>query len=286
MKRLFIYAMAMLMLVSCRLDNGTGTHRTPAAVENYTSGLMYSVVVNSTEFLDEAIVLDTYLKLSEEERQDARYDYLRDNLKQYDENTYVYENYKVFSTGGVSLTEPGSTWTVKISVENLSDYMYRNYYLGLLYAGAGDGQSGQEDNGAVTWTLTCTDTDCWNMSVGSASSVMMEAGFVGTKAELSEGYDYRGSGYDYTADVSGVIAEDDNGYSGVFKADDFHYFYEEYEGSYWDGFEEYAGGYYRDFTVTLRLDIYHGGALRDWCVQYTTSSGTDFLTSVDSSLPL
>ena len=56
--------MAMLMLVSCRLDNGTGTHRTPAAVENYTSGLMYSVVVNSTEFLDEAIVLDTYLKLS------------------------------------------------------------------------------------------------------------------------------------------------------------------------------------------------------------------------------
>ena len=60
--------MAMLMLVSCRLDNGTGTHRTPAAVENYTSGLMYSVVVNSTEFLDEAIVLDTYLKLSEEER--------------------------------------------------------------------------------------------------------------------------------------------------------------------------------------------------------------------------
>ena len=61
--------MAMLMLVSCRLDNGTGTHRTPAAVENYTSGLMYSVVVNSTEFLDEAIVLDTYLKLSEEERQ-------------------------------------------------------------------------------------------------------------------------------------------------------------------------------------------------------------------------
>ena len=71
MKKIFLYFIVSVSAVSCILDKGSGTHRTPDALYQYTSCLLYDWVVNSVSFLDKSLEIDAYLGLSEEEKQKA-----------------------------------------------------------------------------------------------------------------------------------------------------------------------------------------------------------------------
>ena len=275
MKKIYIFMLLLLSAVSCRLDDGSTTHRTEGSVTRHTAGLFYDIVINSVDFLDQALVLDAFLKLPEEEQQSEKYEYLRHELKRYDETTYVLGS-KVISTAGTSLSDQGSVWTVELDTDHLVYYMYHNYYI------TAGGAS--PENSVVRWTLTCTGTDSWDISMGDESSVVFNASLSGTVAELQEGCAYFGSGYDYEVTIDGKIAEDSEGFSGVFVSDDFRYFYKRYESDGQD--EDNTDWYSRSYTSTFRLDIYKWGQQRDWCIQYTTEDGTEYLTSVTGDLPL
>lgn len=273
MKKLLMFISLPFLAVSCMVDRGDEIHRTEESVTVYTAGLFYDFAYSSATMLDDALELDAYLKLTEQERLDPIYDGLRSRLKHYDENTFVLDDSKVFSVDGMSLTDEGSIWTIKI--ENGYDYMYNRY------------ECYKDDGAIIVWTITCTGTDSWEVKSGDESAVELDASYTRTRADIPDDYAYRGSGYDYQASLSGSVVEDSSGMSGIFSADDFRYFYDESESDWWEGMENApAGLYVRTFTVTFRLDMYKWGVPRDWCIQYTTADGTDYLTSVDSNLPL
>ncbi len=269
-----------LAAVSCRLDGGESSHRTEDSITRYTSGVFYDMVVNSVAFLDEALCLDTYLKLPEEEQQSDKYEFFRHELRRYDENTYVLGS-KVISTGGTSLTGPGSIWTLKMKMSDLYYYMYNNYYVwsGGIEPGRGDDY--------VTWTLACTGTDTWTVSSEDESSVSLEASYTRSEAGLEPDIPYGGSGYNYSGTLTGSLAEDPEGFSVSFSTDDFRFFYEEYaEDGSGDTEDSSTVGYARAYTVTFRLDVYKWNQRMDWCIQYTDADGTDYLTSIGNDFPL
>lgn len=280
MKKIFLYFIVSVSAVSCTLDKGSGTHRTPDALYQYTSCLLYDWVVNSVSFLDKSLEIDAYLGLSEEEKQKPEYDNLRQSLRQMDENTFQYERALIINTDG-PLTEQGTVWTLELDDDMLYNYMFQSYYWRV--SGDSDGSPAPDGGSSVTWRVECTGSDSWKISAGGdAVMVSMEADFERAPADIMEGVKYEGTGYDYTGKVSGQIAEDPDGTGAVFRTEsDFRYYYRLYE---WDssGSDEPDREYYHDYDVVFRLDVYRQDELSDWCELTCSSDGMDCQTSLGS----
>lgn len=276
-----------VLAVSCTLDKGSSSHRTPETLSKYTSSVLYDWVVNSVSFLDKAIEIDAYLQLTEEERQDPEYGHLAQSLKQKDGNTFFYDDALTIRTGGARLTETGTEWTLELSDDRLYLYMYQNYYRALS-DGSYDGSSSDDDAPSVIWTIKCTGNDSWKMTVGGeAVTVSLEADLVRTHADIMEGAEYEGTGYEYNGAVKGSVAEGSDGTSAVFATEGsgFRYYYAPYyvSDSYGSGSDgKVAVEYYHTYSTVFRLDIYRHNELRDWCVLTCTGDGSDYKTSADS----
>ena len=74
MKKLLMFIYLPFLAVSCMVDRGDEIHRTEESVTVYTAGLFYDFAYSSATLLDDALELDAYLKLTEQERLDPIYD--------------------------------------------------------------------------------------------------------------------------------------------------------------------------------------------------------------------
>lgn len=274
MKKIFIYFFIVMAAVSCRLDMGGGSHRTPDAVTLYTSRTMYDWVVNTASFMDLALEIDEYVSLSEEERKDARYDHLRQNLRRIDGNTLSYDYSIVIYTDG-RLNDAGSVWRFEVKREYLTYYLMQNY-------GICPENAMSDGDYAVDWVMENTGADSWRITVNEPYMVNMTADFKVSGRLVEPDSEYPGTGNEYLAVVDGRTAGDEDGFSCTFSTDDFRYSY----GSVSDDGDSSEGEgtvkYYRTYTGGFRLDVYNGNDLKDWCEMRCTSSGTDFRTSLDA----
>lgn len=230
-----IYILVLLAAVSCKVSDGGSSNHTADALRRYTGALQLSMVDYTVEVFDVLLDIDAYLQASDEEKNDARFKDFRENLKHLDATTFKYVDKDwTIATGGTSLLEQGSAWTLTTT----SKYSYI-YYSWVLYPGH-DGVMNVTCTGEKSWDITEGEDDALSMSISGTPSP-----------------DFAGK-MDFKLSCRGFVTPDDNGYRAEFSSDDVVTVSveEDYEGEIYTNYE--YDGYF--FLQTLR-----NSEAIDWC---------------------
>ncbi len=204
MKRIIILTFIALSSVSCVIDNGESNNwRTNERLLKYSENLLNTSVITPVKQLNYLLVLDTYLKLTEEEQNGADWEEFRGQIEQVKENILrIADRNLIVDTKGVQLTVPGNFWTIS----NISQSHYQGGYI---WAG--------EESG--TWLnskkIHCTETDKYEITYTEKVEENIRLNIEAIQSSTG--------GYDFSVNGNGKTKETEDGIHSEYEVFDFYY---------------------------------------------------------------
>ncbi len=252
MKRTIILAIAVLAAASCTIDPYSyyvnDNNRTGNKLAKYSGEILDKFGIVPVEDIIYMLTLDEFLKLTEEEQNQPQWANFKSNLEHYTD-TYLRIPSKGISvdTRGLSLTEPGNSWTMEI-FDQYSYLGYSGYHQNML------GYFSDIPGHSNIRRISCTaenEYEIYDEKGKESMNISLEA-----IPSPHGGYDFTGSG-------SGNILANKRGLSAEYSLQEIYYRKYRYD-------EDGTGNSsvtvdYNVESLLLKVYTYHNGQSLDWC---------------------
>ncbi len=238
--------------VSCTIDpygydNGTN-HRTGNNLIEYSEDILNRFGTALTEDLIYLLTLDEFLKLTPEEQNQIQWSEFKSKIEHYTD-TYLRIPSRgiVIATRGLSLTEPGNSWTMEI----IDFYSYNESGSDTRFS---IGYYGEVLGHSKIRRITCTEENRYEIIDEKGKDIM--------SLEL-EAIPSPYGGYDFTGSGSGKITGNEKGLSAEYSL--FELYYRKHRTDSDGTGNSSVTVTYSPESLNLRVYTYHDGEALDWC---------------------
>ncbi len=248
--------------VSCKIDQyGTDAkdnNRTGNNLAQYSGEILEAFGTKPIESLIYLLTLDEFLKLTPEEQNRISWSDFRSKLEHYTDTYFRIPSKGIkVDTRGLSLTEPGTSWTMEV----FDHYSYMGY-TGYYYSDSILGYYSNIPGHSGIMRIRCTGENMYEITDEKGEDIMIL-----TLEAIPSPY----GGYDFTGSGSGKILENKRRLSSEYSI--LEIYYRKYRTD-----EDGTGNSsvtvkYSPESLNMKVYTYHEGKALDWCELIKTADG-------------
>ncbi len=270
MKKILTFILTAFAAASCcsiyPYEDVESNNRNGRKLVRYSEEILDRFCTAQADALNYMLTLNEFLKLSEEEKNDIRWEGFRSEIEHYSETYFRISPRGIkLETKGLSLTDPGTSWIMEIIDEYYFMGDSQDYY---------DWSYDRFQNfpGHSNFIrISCTARDRYEITDEKGKEIMI----VSLEAIPSKfgGYDFSGSG-------SGSVIPNRRELSATYSISDFYYRRHRIDS---DGTGNAAVAIsYNVESANVRLDTFHHGKPLDWCeIIMTKDKETEYRSNLE-----